>query len=92
MLKNIGEHLAKKRKFEIYSNEILEAEIHIEDRIILFKYYDKINHSIAVYECKFNYSSQIMEKNCLDVIQKEIANLKELERFATEYAICQDII
>ena len=93
MLKRIDMMLATEEEFKIDSNEVLETEIHLKDkRIILFKYYDKINHSIAIYECKFNYFSQIMERKYIEVIQKEITNLKELERFAIGYAICQDII
>ena len=91
-LKRIGMKSGTEKEFGIHSNEILETEIHIEDRIILFKYYDKINHSIAIYECKFNYFSQLMERKYIEVIGKEITNLKELENFAIEYVIREDII
>lgn len=93
MLKRIDMKSGTEEEFIIDSNEILETEIHLKDkRIILFEYYANINNSIAIYECKFNYFSQLMERKYIEVIEKKIANLKELERFAIGYAICQDII
>ena len=92
-LKRISMKSGTEKEFDIESNKVLETEIHIEDnRVIGFKYYADISHSIAIYEYRFNYFSQLMERKCIEVIQKEITNLKELENFAIEYVIREDII
>lgn len=88
----IKEPIKKEEKFKVYSFEILETEIRIGDRRILFKSLRKSGDSILIYECKFNSFTQVVEQKHAKLIKKKIASLEELEHFAIEYAKCQDII